>query len=156
MDREEVLSLAKEVCFVERESIDQLCNKINKSFLDAIDLILNCNGRVIITGMGKSGLIGRKIAATMSSTGTPSLFLHPAEGIHGDLGMVTGKDLVIAISYSGENSELITICPVLRRIGVKIIAMTGNLSSAIATLADIVLDIGVEKDGASHFGRYCA
>ncbi|MEO1783646.1 KpsF/GutQ family sugar-phosphate isomerase [Thermodesulfobium sp. 4217-1] len=150
MDREEVLSLAKEVCFVERESIDQLCDKINKSFLDAIDLILNCDGRVIITGMGKSGLIGRKIAATLSSTGTPSLFLHPAEGIHGDLGMVTGKDLVIAISYSGENSELITICPVLRRIGVKIIAMTGNLSSALATLADIVLDIGVKKEACPY------
>ncbi|AEE13715.1 KpsF/GutQ family protein [Thermodesulfobium narugense DSM 14796] len=150
MNKEDILSLAKEVCFIERESVEQLCNKIDKPFLDAIDLILGCEGRVIITGMGKSGLIGRKIAATLSSTGTPSLFLHPAEGIHGDLGMVTGKDLVIAISYSGENTELITILPVLKRIGVKVIAMTGNLSSTLSTFADIVLDIGVKKEACPY------
>ena len=150
MNKEEVLSLAKEVCHIERESIEQLCNKIDKSFLDAIDIILNCNGRIIITGMGKSGLIGRKIAATLSSTGTPSLFLHPAEGIHGDLGMVTGKDIVIAISYSGENPELLTILPILKRMGVKIIAMTGNLSSTLSTFSDVVLDINVKKEACPY------
>ena len=109
-------------------------------------MILACTGRVIVTGMGKSGLIGKKIAATLASTGTPAFFLHPAEGIHGDLGMVTANDVVLAIAYSGETNEVISILPILRRIGVSIIAMTGKKSSTLARNADVVLDIAVEKE----------
>ncbi|MBR5588708.1 MAG: KpsF/GutQ family sugar-phosphate isomerase, partial [Phascolarctobacterium sp.] len=109
-------------------------------------LILECHGRTVITGMGKSGIIGRKMAATFASTGTPSFYLHPAEGIHGDLGMVTADDVVIALSNSGETGEILNILPSLRRIGAKIIAMVGNANSTLAKNSDVVLDVGVEKE----------
>ena len=109
-------------------------------------MILECPGRTVITGMGKSGIIGRKMAATFASTGTPSFYLHPAEGIHGDLGMVTADDVVIALSNSGETGEILNILPSLRRIGAKIIAMVGNANSTLAKNSDVVLDVGVEKE----------
>lgn len=105
-------------------------------------MILDCPGRVVITGMGKSGIIGRKMAATFASTGTPSFYLHPAEGIHGDLGMVTESDVVIALSNSGRNGEVLHILPSLRRIGAKLIAMVGNAESSLAKNSDITLDVG--------------
>lgn len=109
-------------------------------------MILHCPGRIIVTGMGKSGIIGRKIAATLASTGTPSFFLHPAEAIHGDLGMVTQGDVILAISNSGETGEVLHILPSIRRIGARIIAMVGKPESTLAKNADIVLDVGVKKE----------
>jgi len=140
------LEKAQEVFRLEAQAILEIGKKIDKQFSQAIETILQCSGRVIVTGMGKSGLIGRKIAATLASTGTPSFFLHPAEGIHGDLGMVTGEDVVIAISNSGETEELINILPVLKRIGATIIALTGKAESTLAKNSEIFLDIGVTQE----------
>ena len=120
--------------------------RIDENFAAAVNLILECEGRTVITGMGKSGLIGRKMAATLASTGTPSFYLHPAEGIHGDLGMVTAADVVIALSNSGETGEVLNILPSLRRIGAKIIAMVGNANSTLGKNADVILDVGVSKE----------
>jgi arabinose-5-phosphate isomerase len=131
---------------MEAEAILELVPRVDANFAAAISLILECPGRTVITGMGKSGIIGRKMAATFASTGTPSFYLHPAEGIHGDLGMVTAADVVIALSNSGETGEILNILPSLRRIGAKIIAMVGNANSTLAKNADVVLDVGVEKE----------
>jgi len=131
---------------MEAEAILELVPRVDANFAAAISLILECNGRTVITGMGKSGIIGRKMAATFASTGTPSFYLHPAEGIHGDLGMVTADDVVIALSNSGETGEILNILPSLRRIGAKIIAMVGNANSTLAKNADVVLDVGVKKE----------
>lgn len=131
---------------LEAEAIRALIPRINDQFAAAMNMILNCQDRVVVTGMGKSGIIGKKIAATLASTGTPAFFLHPAEGIHGDLGMVTANDIVIAISNSGETNEVIGILPALKRIGAPIIAMTGRVQSTLAQNADAVLDVGVEKE----------
>lgn len=141
-----VLKQAREVLSIEAEAIQALVPRINGQFTEAVNKILECSGRVIVTGMGKSGLVGKKIAATLASTGTPSFFLHPAEGIHGDLGMVTSVDIVLAISSSGETGELIAILPAIRRIGASIIAMCGRESSTLGQNADIWLDIAVEKE----------
>ena len=116
----------------------------DSSFADAVELVLNCRGRLVVTGMGKSGAIGRKLAGTFSSTGTPSLFLHPAEGIHGDLGMVTANDVVLALSNSGESEEIVKILPAIGRIGAKMIAMVGRPNSTLSRYAHIVLDVSVE------------
>lgn len=121
-----------------------LCNRLDSSFAYAVELVLNCKGRLVVTGMGKSGAIGRKLAGTFSSTGTPSLFLHPAEGIHGDLGMVTGADVVLALSNSGESEEIANILPAIGRIGAKMIAMVGRPESTLGSCADVVLDTSVE------------
>ncbi|WP_094603900.1 Arabinose 5-phosphate isomerase KdsD [Sporomusa silvacetica DSM 10669] len=129
---------------LEAEAIRALIPRINDQFAAAMNMILNCHDRVIVTGMGKSGIIGKKIAATLASTGTPAFFLHPAEGIHGDLGMVTAKDIVIAISNSGETNEVIGLLPTLKRIGTPIIAMTGRKESTLTQNADIFLDVAVE------------
>jgi arabinose-5-phosphate isomerase len=123
-----------------------LIPRIGESFAAAVEMMLGCEGRIVVTGMGKSGLIGQKIAATLASTGTPAFFLHPAEGIHGDLGMVTGKDIVVALSNSGETDEVINILPILKRIGAKIIAMAGRADSTLAQNADIFLDVAVAKE----------
>ncbi len=138
--------LAKEVLTIEANSILRLINNIGDNFEQAIDILYNCKGRVIITGMGKSGLIGKKIAATMSSTGTPSYFLHPAESTHGDSGIITREDVVIAISNSGETQELMNLLPLIKRFGVKMISMTGKMNSTLAKAGDVVLDISVEKE----------
>ncbi len=146
-----LIEIAKRVLTTEAESIDKLKERINENFLKAIEIIHNSKGRVVVTGMGKSGLIGRKIAATLASTGTPSFFMHPAEASHGDLGMVTEEDVVIAISNSGETEEVIRLIPFLKYFNVKIIAMTGNLNSTLAKQADLVLDVSVSEE-ACPFG----
>ena len=141
-----MLEHAQDVLRMEAEAILELVPRIDENFAAAVKLILECEGRTVITGMGKSGLIGRKMAATLASTGTPSFYLHPAEGIHGDLGMVTAADVVIALSNSGETGEVLNILPSLRRIGAKIIAMVGNANSTLGKNADVVLDVGVSKE----------
>lgn len=143
---EAMLEHAQEVLRMEAEAILELVPRIDENFAAAVNLILECEGRTVITGMGKSGLIGRKMAATLASTGTPSFYLHPAEGIHGDLGMVTAADVVIALSNSGETGEVLNILPSLRRIGAKIIAMVGNANSTLGKNADVILDVGVSKE----------
>ncbi|MGE4588252.1 MAG: SIS domain-containing protein [Acidaminococcaceae bacterium] len=141
-----MLENARNVLKMEADAILELIPRINGQFTAAVELILACPGRTVITGMGKSGIIGRKMAATLASTGTPSFYLHPAEGIHGDLGMVTADDVVIALSNSGETGEVLHILPSLRRIGAKIIAMVGNPNSSLGKNADVVLDVGVSKE----------
>ena len=138
--------LACEVFDIEANAILKLKNSLGESFDTAVDLMYNCKGRVIVTGMGKSGLIGKKIAATLTSTGTPSYFLHPAESTHGDSGIITREDIVIAISNSGETQELLNLLPLIKRFGVSIIAMTGNMNSTLARVSECVLDISVEKE----------
>lgn len=137
---------AKKVLRIEADAVARLIDHLDDNFDRAVDLIMNCTGRVVVTGMGKSGHIGNKIAATLASTGTPALFLHPAEGIHGDLGMVTKGDLVIALSNSGETEELSRMLPSLKRIGIKIIALTGNLDSTLAGNSDVVIYVGVKEE----------
>lgn len=141
-----VIERAKEVLRIESEAIQALINRIDERFSQAVEMILKSKGRVVVTGVGKSGHIGRKIAATLSSTGTPSLFLHPVEGRHGDLGMVTKDDIVLAISNSGETSEISEILPFIKEIGAKLIAFTGKVNSTIAKSSQVILDVGVEKE----------
>ncbi len=144
-----VIKQAREVLKIEAESILSLIDRVGPEFEKAVDMILGAKGRTILTGIGKSGLIGRKIAATLNSTGTPSLFLHPTEAIHGDLGMVTRDNIVIAISNSGRTSEINTILPILKEMGGKIIAFTGGLDSTMARLSDVVIDVGVEREACA-------
>ena len=142
---------AIETLKIEAAAIENLIPRIDDEFVKAVESILHCKGRVVITGMGKSGHVGRKIAATLASTGTPSFFLHPAEAYHGDLGMVTENDIVIAISNSGESSEIVNILPVIRRIGATIIAMCGRKNSSLGKYSDYFINIGVERE-ACTFG----
>ncbi|MEK6680949.1 MAG: KpsF/GutQ family sugar-phosphate isomerase [Nitrospirota bacterium] len=121
-------------------------SRIDNHFVSAVDILYDCKGRVVVTGMGKSGIIGKKIAATLASTGTPALYLHPAEGIHGDLGMVTRGDVVIAISNSGETPEIVSILPFLKRFGVKLIVMAGNEKSTLAKMGDVMINIRVKEE----------
>lgn len=137
---------AIETLEIEADAILKLKERIDDEFVAAVQCILDCPARVIVTGMGKSGHIGRKIAATFASTGTPAFFMHPAEAFHGDLGMVTENDVVIAISNSGESSEVVNILPIIRRIGAKIIAMSGRRDSQLGKNSDYFVDIGVEKE----------
>lgn len=141
-----MLEHAQDVLRMEAEAILELVPRVDENFQAAVQTILDCKGRAVITGMGKSGLIGRKMAATLASTGTPSFYLHPAEGIHGDLGMVTSNDVVIALSNSGETGEVLDILPSLRRIGAKMIAMVGNPNSTLGKNADVTLNVGVSKE----------
>ena len=141
-----IIEQAKEVMRIEMEAIQNLINRIDKSFVDAVDIIYASKGRVVVTGVGKSGLIGRKITATLTSTGTPALFLHPVEGMHGDVGIVMKDDVVIAISNSGETEEVISIIPVVRRIGARLVVFTGNMESTLAKNSDVIIDIGVERE----------
>lgn len=136
---------AQQVLRMEADAILNLIPRVDEHFDAAVNLILACPGRVVLTGMGKSGIIAHKISATLASTGTPSFYLHPAEGIHGDLGMVTADDVVIALSNSGETGEVLNILPSLRRIGAKLIAMVGNPDSTLAKNSDVLLNVGVEK-----------
>jgi arabinose-5-phosphate isomerase len=136
------LEFAREVLENEARAIASLAERIDKRFLEAAKLILKCKGRVVVTGMGKPGLIGQKISATMASTGTPSYSLHPAEALHGDLGRVTKADVVIALSNSGSTEEIVRLIPYVQKIGAKIIAITGRPESTLAQFADVVLDIG--------------
>jgi arabinose-5-phosphate isomerase len=138
--------IARQVLQAEADAIRNLMENLGDEFDRAVDLIAACRGRLVLTGMGKSGIICRKIAATMSSTGTPSLFMHPAEAIHGDLGMVTSEDLVVAVSQSGTTDEVIELLRVLRRLGVTLIAITSNPGSTLAEAADLHLDVGVRRE----------
>jgi len=131
---------------VEAEALLRLAERLDASFARAVKLTLGCAGRVVVTGVGKSGAIGRKIAGTLASTGTPALFLHPSEGVHGDLGMVVPGDLMLALSYSGASDEIVAILPAMKRISLLIIAMTGCLDSPLARYADVVLDVSVEQE----------
>ena len=140
---------AIETLKIEAEAVENLIPRIDEEFISAIQEILQCKGRVVVTGMGKSGHIGKKIAATLASTGTPAFFLHPAEAYHGDLGMVTENDVVIAISNSGESSEIVNILPVIRRIGAKIIAMCGRKNSSLGKNSDYFINIGVEREACT-------
>lgn len=140
------VSTAKRVLKIEAEGLLQLSRKAGRTFTAAVQLILKSKGRVVVTGMGKSGLIGQKIAATLSSTGTPSLFLNPAEALHGDAGKATKGDVALALSNSGETDELKTLLPLLKRIGCKVILFTGNLHSSMARLCDVMVDVGVKKE----------
>lgn len=141
-----MLEQARQVLRMEAEAVLEQVERIDEHFKAAVEMIMACPGRTVITGMGKSGIIGRKMAATLASTGTPSFYLHPAEGIHGDLGMVTEGDVVIALSNSGETVEVLHILPSLRRIGAKLIAMVGNPNSTLAKNSDIVLNVGVTRE----------
>jgi len=138
--------LASEVFDIEANAILRLKQSLNINFDRALDILFQCRGKVIVTGMGKSGLIGKKIAATLTSTGTPSYFLHPAESTHGDSGIITREDVVIAISNSGETQELLNLLPLIKRFGVPIISMTGNLTSTLAKSGNVVLDISIERE----------
>jgi len=140
------LDLARKVLGIEAAAISALLPRIDDSFLNALNLILACHGRVIVSGMGKSEHIARKIAATMSSTGTPAYFVHPGEASHGDLGMITADDVFIALSYSGESDELLTIVPVIKRQGAKLISLTGNPQSSLALAADAHLNGAVAQE----------
>lgn len=142
----DVNALARRVIRIEAEAVAGLAARIDAAFERACTLILDCGGRVVVTGMGKSGHIGSKIAATLASTGTPAFFVHPGEASHGDLGMVTRSDLVLAISNSGETAEIITILPLLKRLGVHLITMTGNRHSTLGEAATVVLDVGVSEE----------
>ena len=144
--KQPTLSLAREVLLLEASEINALANRLDQHFSDAVALILQCKGRVVVSGMGKSGHIGGKIASTLASTGTPAFFMHPAEASHGDLGMITAGDIVIALSNSGESDELLAIITPLKRLGASIIAITGNDASSLAQAADIHLSASVSKE----------
>ena len=145
-DAEHFLELARGVLDIEADAVRGLKHRLGDAFLKAHALILGTNGRVVVTGMGKSGHIGNKIASTLASTGTPAFFMHPAEASHGDLGMITAADVVIAISYSGESDEIGRILPLIKRRGAKVIAITGRAQSTLAKEADVHLDASVEKE----------
>lgn len=140
------LERAAEVIRQQAEQVGKLADRLDDSFDSALDLLFSCKGRVIVTGMGKSGIVGRKIAATFNSTGTPSMYLHPSEGMHGDLGIVTPDDVVLILSKSGDTDELSQLIPPFKRLGVPIIAIVGNTDSPLARKCDVVLDAGVESE----------
>ncbi|WP_207233527.1 KpsF/GutQ family sugar-phosphate isomerase [Salinicola tamaricis] len=144
------LELAKGVFEDQSRALSHIGHSLSDGFLDAVELIYTCTGKVIISGMGKSGIIGRKIAATLASTGSPSFFVHPGEAYHGDLGMIGGDDLVILISYSGETDEVIKLLPYLRHIQARSVAITGNPASTLATSADVHLDVSVEREACPN------
>jgi arabinose-5-phosphate isomerase len=146
----DLLRLARRTLEIEAAAVNCLQDRLDQSFLDAVALILQCSGRVVVSGMGKSGHIGGKIAATLASTGTPAFFMHPAEASHGDLGMITGQDVVIALSNSGESAEIAAIVPLIKRRGARLISMTGNPASTLAREADIHLDASVAQEACPH------
>jgi arabinose-5-phosphate isomerase len=143
------LDIAKRVLRIEADAIAGLVDRLDERFDNAVEILFECKGRVVVTGLGKSGLIGRKIAATFSSTGTPSFFLHAAEALHGDLGMLAGDDALLAISSSGETDELVELIEAVKRLGVRLIALTANPKSTLASASDVVLEIGVKEEACS-------
>ena len=142
----DAIAIARRVLAIEADAVAALRERVGESFARAVDLLHACRNKVIVTGMGKSGLICQKIASTFASTGTPAFFLHPAEGVHGDLGAMTAGDVVIAVSNSGETEEILRMLPVIRRMGVPLVAMTGNAGSTLGRVADVVLDISVKEE----------
>jgi len=147
--KEEVISWAKEVLKTEKKGIDDLSRNLNKSFLKVIDTISHCKGRVVVTGMGKAGIIGQKFSATLSSTGSSSFWLHAAEAVHGDLGSVREDDVVVVLSYSGETDEIKNLIPFIKKIGAKIVAITGNVKSNLARYANSVVNVKVDKEACA-------
>ena len=147
---ERALELGRQTLSIEAAAVDALKCRINEDFVCAVELILNSPGRLIVSGMGKSGHVGRKVAATLASTGTPAFFVHPAEASHGDLGMITRHDILLALSNSGESEELLRIVPAVKRQGAKIISMTGVPTSTLAREADVHLDAGVAQEACPH------
>jgi arabinose-5-phosphate isomerase len=143
------LETARRVLRIEAEALGELLLRLDARFEQAVELLLECKGRVVVTGMGKSGLIGRKIAATFSSTGTPAAFLHPAEAIHGDLGMLMRDDVVLAVSYGGETEEIIALLETIKRLGLRMVTLTGHSRSTIAAVSDVVLDVRVKEEACS-------
>ena len=143
---ENILEIAKRVLKIEADAVSALIEKLDSDFEKAVEIIFQSKGRVVVTGMGKSGLVGKKIAATLASTGTPAFFLHPAEASHGDLGMVTSDDVIIAISNSGETEELVDLIPFLKRFNVSLISMTGNPDSTLSKAAEVTLDVSVKEE----------
>lgn len=141
-----LIELARKVIRIEAEAVSKLAERIGTNFVKAVELIFSCQGRVIVSGIGKSGLIGEKIAATLRSTGTPAIFLHPAEAIHGDLGIIKREDLILCLSYSGETEEILLIIPYIKRMGGKIISLTGKVDSTLARHSDVVLDVRVQEE----------
>jgi arabinose-5-phosphate isomerase len=150
IDAQRAIALAQETLSIEAQALQAMAGRVGDEFVQATQLLLACSGRVVVTGMGKSGHVGRKITATLASTGTPAMFMHPAEASHGDLGMITAADVVIAISNSGESEELTAILPLIKRMGVPMIAMTGRRQSALGKHADVVLDTSVDKEACPH------
>jgi arabinose-5-phosphate isomerase len=142
----DVLKVARRVLEAEADAVRGLVDRLDDRFGRAVSLVQTCRGRIVVTGMGKSGLVGKKLAATLASTGTPALFLHPAEGVHGDLGMLVRGDLVIALSNSGETEELLALVPAIKRLALPLIVLTGRVASRLAQLADLVLDVSVEEE----------
>jgi len=150
LDATATLALARDTLAIEAMAIEAMAARLDERFVQATRLALACRGRLVVTGMGKSGHVGRKIAATLASTGTPAMFVHPAEASHGDLGMITRDDVVLAISNSGESEELTAILPLIKRMGVPLLAMTGRADSSLGRHADLVLDTGVTKEACPH------
>ena len=150
IDPDATLALARDTLAIESQAISAAAVRLDASFVQAVRLALACSGRLVVTGMGKSGHVGRKIAATLASTGAPAMFVHPAEASHGDLGMITPADVVLAISNSGESEELTAILPLIKRMGVPLLALTGRADSSLGRHADVVLDTGVEKEACPH------
>ena len=147
---DQTLQLAREALVIEADAVRAMAQRLDQRFVDVVQRLLVCSGRVVVTGMGKSGHVGRKIAATLASTGTPAMFVHPAEASHGDLGMITPTDAVLAISNSGESEELTAILPLIKRMGVPLIAMTGRAESSLGRHADVLLDTRVDKEACPH------
>ena len=150
MTPELTIQKAKEVIRVEADAVAALSSRIDGTFVDAVELVFECKGRVIVTGVGKSGLVARKIAATLASTGTSAFFIHAAEGLHGDLGVVREEDVILIITKSGETSEISALIPQLRNIGVKLITSTGTLDTSLTRVSDIVLDASVKEEACPH------
>jgi len=149
IDSADIINRGRRVVEIESKAVQNLVNKIDETFAQAVEMLLKCKGRVVVTGMGKSGIVGKKIVATMNSTGTPAIYLHPSDAVHGDLGMVRSEDIVICISKSGNTEEIVNLIPLLQRIEVPIIAIVGNPDSKIAQHAQIILDISVEQEACS-------
>ncbi len=149
MNMNEIIDQAKKILKIEADAVEALINRIDESFVEAIDIMYACSGKVVVTGMGKSGIIGKKIAATLASTGTPALFLNPAEGSHGDVGMVSKGDVILAISNSGDTEEITRILPTLKRLDIRIISMTGCKDSLLSRSSDVSLDISVHEEACS-------
>ena len=143
------IKIGREVIRIEADAVSNLEKHVDKKFNKAVELIFKCQGRVVVTGMGKSGLISQKIASTLASTGTPALFVHPGEALHGDLGMVTKRDIVLVISNSGETHEIVQLLPAFSRLGIKVVALVGVKESSIASMADAAIDISVEREACT-------
>jgi arabinose-5-phosphate isomerase len=141
-----IIRQAKNILKIESDAVKSLIGRINENFINAIDIMYACDGKIVVTGMGKSGIIGKKIAATLASTGTPAFYLNPAEGSHGDVGVVSKEDVVLAISNSGETDEIIRLLPTLKRLDIKIIALTGNSQSTLVKASDVFLDVSVKEE----------